>query len=214
MKFTKSKFFSFFTFSLLISEYSIAMTNDDQDYNNVRILKNESINVTFRDAGENDLPALNMLMRASKEAAGGSRYTKEYLDEFMKQLSVTPQVLAVSKIKQLFIDEKLAGFYSFYINDKDQLELDNFFLDPSCLYKGYGKILWSHCLNTAKEYKDKECFVLWSSLEAVSFYLKRGCVKIGEKPSPADVSLIQPMFQYNLESAMKVDNKEVKNVYL
>ena len=156
--------------------------------------------ITFRDATEDDLPALNALMRSSKELAG--RYKKEYLDEFMKQLSVTSKVLAVSKVKVLFIENKLAGFYSFYINDTDQLELDNFFLAPDVLYKGYGKVLWSHCLDTAREYKDRRHFILWSSLEGVSFYLKRGCVKIGEKPSPADTTLVQPMFQYNLSNEL------------
>ncbi len=172
---------------------SPAMENRESDINN-----NGAPRVTFRDATESDLPALNTLMRTSKEAAGGANYTQEYLDEFMKLLSVTPEVLAVSKVKKLFVNEELAGFYSFYINDKDQLELDNFFLTPNFLYKGYGKVMWTQCLETAKEYKDRSYFILWSSLEAVSFYSKRGCKKIGEKPSPADKTRVQPMFQYNL----------------
>jgi N-acetylglutamate synthase-like GNAT family acetyltransferase len=108
---------------------------------------------TFQDATEADLPSLNTLMRASKEKAGGDNYTKEYLDEFMKLLSVTPEVLEISKVKILFVDQTLAGFYSFYINEGKELELDNFFLDPKFLYQGYGKKLWAHCLATAQEYK-------------------------------------------------------------
>jgi len=115
----------------------------------------------------------------------------------MDLLSVTPEVLKVSKVKKLLVEKDLAGFYSFYINDEDQLELDNFFLAPNYLYQGYGKTLWSHCLKTAKEY-NRDFFILWSSLEAVPFYLKRGCVKIGEKPSPADETLIQPMLRYTI----------------
>jgi hypothetical protein len=99
-------------------------------------------------------------MRSSKEAVGKTQYTEEYMNKFMSLLSVTPEVLKVSKVKKLFVDEKLAGFYSFYINDKNQLELDNFFLASAFLYQGYGKILWSHCLNTAKEYESRDHFIL------------------------------------------------------
>jgi len=156
-------------------------------------------NIDFRDALEEDLPNLNSLMRRSKEVAGGSNYTKEYLDKFMKELSVTPKVLAVSKIEILLVDQKVAGFYSFYINDGTELELDNFFLAPEFLYQNFGKRMWSHCLGTAEEYEGRKQFVLWSSLEAVNFYTKRGCKKIGEKPSPADLTRIQPMFRYDLK---------------
>lgn len=156
--------------------------------------------IEFRDAVEDDLPHLNSLLRHSKEVAGESNphYTVRYLDDFMDKLSVTPEVLRVSKVKVLYVDDQLAGFYSFYINSDEELELDNFFLDPKFLYQGYGKKLWDHCLLTAQEYKGIRHFVLWSSLEGVDFYTKRGCVKIDEKPSPADKTLIQPMMKYDL----------------
>jgi N-acetylglutamate synthase-like GNAT family acetyltransferase len=180
-----------FLILFLFDQHASAMIKekDNNSYKNVHM--------TFHDATIEDLPSLNNLMRSSKETVGKTRYTEEYLDKFMSLLSVTPDVLKVSKVKKLFVEEKLAGFYSFYINDENQLELDNFFLDPAFLYKGYGKTLWSHCLDTAKEYEGRDHFILWSSLEAESFYSKRGCVKIGEKPSPADEKLIQPMLRYN-----------------
>lgn len=164
--------------------------------------------IQFRDAIEDDLPRLNSLMRQSKEEAGKSnpKYTVRYLDEFMERLSVTPEVLRVSKVKILYVDDELAGFYSFYINSDGNLELDNFFLDPKFLYQGYGKNLWNHCLITAREYEDKSYLILWSSLEAVNFYLKRGCVIIGEKPSPADSTLSQPMLKYDFPTGFGVND--------
>lgn len=165
----------------------------------IELLEVQGADTSFRDALKCDLPVLNTLMRVSKEAAGGSNYTQEYLDKFMEKLSVTPEVLAISKIKILYVGQEVAGFYSFYINDDTKLELDNFFLAPVFLYKGYGKILWDHCLNTAKEYQGRAYFVLWSSLEAIHFYQKRGCIQIGERPSPADLTRIQPLFQYNFQ---------------
>lgn len=164
----------------------------------------DSLEITFSDVVPEDLDSLNMLMRKSKEYVGGSRYTKEYLDEFMEKLSFTPNLLKVSKAKSLFVNSKLAGFYSFYINPSNQLELDNFFIDVDFLYKGFGKILWQHCLETAAAcYPDRTYFVLWSSLEGLSFYLKRGCIKIGEKPSPVDPKLVQPILKYNFSLLVK-----------
>lgn len=180
-------------FILLLLSQPIGAMNNDQE-----ITSQKGTPVIFHDATVEDLPNLNSLMRSSKEAVGKTRYTKAYLDEFMALLSVTPEILKVSKVKKLLVGEKLAGFYSFYINDKDQLELDNFFLDPAFLYQEYGKKLWFHCLETAKEYPSRDHFILWSSLEAVDFYAKRGCVKIGEKPSPADATLVQPLLRYDL----------------
>ena len=48
--------------------------------------------ISFRETLEADIPTLNVLMRRSKEVAGKSRYTKEYLDDFMDKLSFTTEV--------------------------------------------------------------------------------------------------------------------------
>lgn len=146
---------------------------------------------------EEELPRLNALMRSSKEKVGDpSIYTKEYMDDFVRMLGLTPDLLAISKVITLQVDGKLAGFYSLYINSDNRLELDNFFLSPEFLYQGYGKKMLSHCLETAKSY-NRDSFIVWSSLEGVKFYEKMGFVKIGEKASPANLSLVQPLFQYN-----------------
>ena len=160
-------------------------------------------NTTFHDITPGDLPELNKLMRSSKKAAS-KRYTEEYMDQFMELLSFTPEVLKKSKAKKLLVEGELAGFYSFYVNKDGFLELDNFFLAPQFLFKGYGKFLWEESLRTAREYGEQAHFIIWSSLEACTFYLKRGCIKIGEKPSPVDESLMQPLFTYSL---IAVDDK-------
>lgn len=155
------------------------------------------VNIISRAVVEADLVHLNRLMLESKRTAGGDNYSTEYLDEFMRKLSFTPEILKVSKAEVLLKDATRVGFYSLYINEDGELELDNFFVGPQYLYKGYGKMLWDLCLAMARTY-GKHSFILWSSKEAEEFYKKRGCVKIGEKPSPADPKRIQPLLKYVL----------------
>lgn len=157
-------------------------------------------NIISRAVVEADLVHLNRLMLESKKTAGGDNYSTEYLDEFMRKLSFTPEILKVSKAEVLLKDTTIVGFYSLYLNEDGELELDNFFVGPQYLYKGYGKMLWDLCLAMARTY-GKHSFILWSSKEAEEFYKKRGCVKIGEKPSPADTKRIQPLLKYVLGSS-------------
>lgn len=149
----------------------------------------------FRIVLPTDLEALNDLMIDSKKAAGGANYSDEYLRNFRRELSLTPEILKISKAEALVIGNIYIAFYSFYMNPDKQLELDNFFVAAKYLHRGYGKLLWARCLTMATTF-GKDSFILWSSPEAVDFYKKRGCVKIGEKASPADRSRIQPLLKF------------------
>lgn len=131
-------------------------------------------------ATENDIEAINQLLRISKAHWG---YDEEFLDRFMENFSINVERLKKTTTRLFYVDDKLAGLFGFIINEDDLLELDNFFLHPDYLGKGFGYKLWHACCDTAKELGKNE-FIIWSDPNAENFYLKMGCEKIGVRKSP------------------------------
>ncbi len=74
------------------------------------------------------------------------------------------------------------GFYSFSVGRKKS-ELDNFFIDPGYIGKGFGQKMWLIMVEDFKAHGISK-FILWSDPGAEAFYKKMGCVKIGVKKSP------------------------------
>ncbi len=139
---------------------------------------------------------INHLLRISKGYWG---YDDEFLDSFIKKLGITTTYIDKHTIKLFKIDDRLAGFFNFIINDDGLLELDNFFLHPDYIGQGIGRKLWNACCQTAKELgKDK--FILWSEPNAENFYLKMGCVKIGFRQAPLLPKRYSPLLKYKMQN--------------
>lgn len=152
-----------------------------------------NMKMKFKNAQYEDLEAINQLLRLSKGYWG---YDKNFMDCFMQLFNINPEYLNNNITKLLYVDEKLAGFYSFVDND-DQFELDCFFLHPNFIGKGLGLTMWLDCCKTAKEQRKLE-FIIWSDPGAESFYQKRGCVKIGTRQSPLMSDRHLPLLKYQL----------------
>jgi streptomycin 6-kinase len=150
--------------------------------------------INVKNATLNDIDLLNKLLCCSKSYWG---YDEKFMNLFMEKLSITKNYLENNNVKIAFFDTSIAGFYSFSINSDGDLELDNFFLHPNYIGKGLGSELWNACCNTAKEY-NKEFFIIWSDPNAEAFYLKMGCKKIGERPSPMMRDRNPPVLKYVL----------------
>lgn len=110
-------------------------------------------------------------------------YDNDFMNKFMDIFQLTKNYLETNHAWLLYENKKLIGFYSLSITPDNQLELDNFFIAPDYIGKGFGKILWDHVIDTAR-YLEKSEFILWSDPGADGFYEKMGCIKIGTKKSP------------------------------
>lgn len=153
-----------------------------------------SKNIFVTDATHKDLDLLNHILRLSKAYWG---YNDAFLDLFMQKLSLTGDYLQKSTTKLFFVDNDLAGFYSFSMQKNGSLELDNFFLHPDYIGKGLGIFLWRECCKTARKLGKNE-FTLWSDPNAESFYLKMGCEKIGVRKSPMMPNRYPAVFRYRI----------------
>jgi len=151
--------------------------------------------IEFKDATFNDLNNINDLLRLSKAYWG---YDAAFLDLFMEKLGITDTYMQQHAIKLLYVDNQLAGFFNFGINNENLFELDNFFLYPSCIGQGLGRKLWEACCRVAME-QGKDEFIIWSDPNAENFYLKMGCEKIGVRQSPIIPDRYAPILKYKVK---------------
>lgn len=154
------------------------------------------MSIVIKNAELNDLSSINHLMRLSKGYWG---YDEKFLNQFIQELGVTKEYLQNNITKLFYLDEKLIGFYSFIKEKDNTLVLDNFFLHPDYIKQGLGRELWGSSCNTARHLGYDE-FILFSDPNAESFYLKLGCFKIGEIPSPMVSNRVNPILKYKLKT--------------
>ena len=86
------------------------------------------------------------------------------------------------KFIKLKKDDKLIGYYSFQSVDYEKVKLDNLFIDPEFIGRGYGKILMSHFFKQAKNKGFKNIY-LDSDPNAEKFYQNLGFKVIGQLES-------------------------------
>jgi N-acetylglutamate synthase-like GNAT family acetyltransferase len=132
----------------------------------------------FRNAVSDDAPMLDALMVRSKASWG-------YDDAMMAALRPTYGIDAAYLVtyETVVAEEggQVVGFYALSALDVlgEQIELDSLFLEPSFIGKGYGKQLWEHAVNAARE-KSAERLVLTADPNAEAFYAAQGATTLGE----------------------------------
>jgi GNAT superfamily N-acetyltransferase len=125
-----------------------------------------------------DDKALTDLTMRSKGYWG---YSPAQLKKWTSQLTITKYYLNKFKVCKLVEGEKLLGYYSWAGRPPLAL-LDNMFIDPDHLHKGYGSLLMNDFLKKAKAAGYKKARVN-SDPNATGFYLKFRFVKVGELQS-------------------------------
>lgn len=148
---------------------------------------------------KDDLYKVNLLMHRSKSYWG---YDEAFMNKFMPLFQMTFDYLEKNTAK-LFceFDEHQCcqpiGFYSFSLSAEENCELDNFFIDPGYIGKGFGKKMWGLFIEDIKSCGVNK-FTLWSDPGAEAFYNKMGCIKIGVKKSPMMPDRYPVVFEYTI----------------
>ena len=134
-------------------------------------------------------------------------YDKAFIESCRDDLTVTKEDIHNSPIYVIEdIDEKgqkrlvgLAGFNYPEQGEEDFApEILLFFIEPCAMGRGYGKALWKHMLQVAKE-KGWPSFLIASDPNAKVFYEKMGATLIGEEPSTVQPGRMLPLLQYQIE---------------
>jgi len=122
------------------------------------------------------------------------KYDEEYLVAAREYIKISASEIECDHVYLYEDDHEILGFYHFTCRQETS-ELIWFFIHPSSIGKGIGKILWTHLLSITKELEIKE-FLIKSDQNAEAFYIKQGAKRIGLKPSTVNADIQLPLLTY------------------
>ncbi|WP_433764900.1 GNAT family N-acetyltransferase [Flavobacterium ginsenosidimutans] len=123
-----------------------------------------------------DNEILTSITKKSKAYWG---YSDEQIQKWDKNLTISKDYIREHSVFKLVDNDLIMGYYSFIFENDKTVELDNLFVLPEYIGKGFGKYLLLDFLNRMKEI-GIEKITLDSEPNAVEFYLKMGFAKVGE----------------------------------
>lgn len=106
-------------------------------------------------------------------------YSEEQILNWSDNLTITIDYIEENAVFKLVDENTIIGYYSYIREEKYQVKLDNLFILPEYIGKGFG----THLMNDFLErMRNEKCLkiILDSEPNAESFYIKIGFQKIGE----------------------------------
>ena len=119
-----------------------------------------------------------ILTEITKKSKAYWGYSEEQLLKWSDNLTVTPVYIESNNIFKLTTNLLIIGYYSYIIKEEKTAYLDNMFIAPEYIGKGFGKFLINDFLNRMKTENFKK-ITLHSEPNAELFYQKMGFIKIG-----------------------------------
>ncbi len=120
-----------------------------------------------------------ILTEITKKSKGYWGYSVEQILQWDKNLTITQEYIKGNYVFKLLNEDLIIGYYSYFIEEKKNVILDNLFIRPEYIGKGFGKYLMDDFLNKIRE-SEFEKIILDSEPNAEAFYSKVGFVKVGE----------------------------------
>jgi ribosomal protein S18 acetylase RimI-like enzyme len=124
----------------------------------------------------NDNDVLTEITKKSKAYWG---YSEEQILKWNNNLTISADYIENNFVYKLVNNGKIVGYYSYLIKEEKNVILDNLFVLPEYIGKGFGKYLMTDFLNRVRNDKFEK-ITLDSEPNAENFYLKIGFKKIGE----------------------------------
>jgi GNAT superfamily N-acetyltransferase len=90
-----------------------------------------------------DSEILTTITKRSKAYWG---FSEEILKEWEHLLTVTKDYIEENEVHKLVVNDRIIGYYSYYAIDESTIKLDNMFILPDYIGKGFGKLLMNDFL--------------------------------------------------------------------
>lgn len=132
--------------------------------------------MTIKKAIPNDHKILTEITKKSKAHWG---YSDEQIEIWSEFLTVSKEYIETKSVYNLIVDNKIIGYYSFFHESENTIKLDNLFVLPEFIGKGFGIVLMQDFLIRSVSSNAKK-IVLNSEPNAEDFYIKFGFVKVGQ----------------------------------
>ena len=148
---------------------------------------------TIRQASPDEAQLLTTLTLQSKAYWG---YDAEFMATAVAELTITPEYIAQYAVFILQAGDDILGYCSL-VDHGDELLLDNLFIAPEYIGKGYGSLLWHHTVDQAR-LKGYQAILLDADPNAAPFYEKLGAVQFSEVPSNIQPGRTLPRMRFSL----------------
>ncbi|WP_445430987.1 GNAT family N-acetyltransferase [Chryseobacterium indoltheticum] len=127
-------------------------------------------------ANTHDYRVLTDITKKSKAYWG---YSDEQMKKWSDLLTITEEYIQNNEVYKLIINQSIVAYYSYFEIEKDSVRLDNLFVSPENIGKGYGKLLMNDFILKIKK-SEAQRIILDADPNAQKFYENFGFVKIGE----------------------------------
>lgn len=124
-------------------------------------------------------------------------YHPNLLEAVRPELTLTPDYIRTNPVYILEIDQSIKGFYALRHLPDEAVDLEFLFIDPEVIGGGYGRKMWQHAVQTAKQHGCRYMFID-SDPYAETFYQAMGAQRIAHSESPAHPGSMIPLMRYAL----------------
>ena len=138
-------------------------------------IENAGKNMTIELANKSDHEILTAITKKSKSYWG---YSEEQIKIWSDLLTITERYIETTIVYKLAVDKITIGYYSYFHENEKNIRLDNLFVLPEYIGKGFGQILMDDFLNRLHSLGINKV-ILHSEPKAERFYAKFGFVKVG-----------------------------------
>ena len=125
-------------------------------------------------ATQNDHKILTQITKKSKAYWG---YSEEQIEKWNDNLTISQNYIQTNSVFKLLINNTIIGYYSYINKQENTVKLDNLFILPYYIGKGFGKYLIQDFLIRMRDNNYKKV-TLDSEPNAEKFYQKMGFKKI------------------------------------
>lgn len=126
-----------------------------------------------------DNEILTIITKKSKAYWG---FSEDVLKEWEHLLTITRDYIEQNKVYKLVENNQVIGYYSYFFVNENTIKLDNIFILPEFIGKGFGKILMNDFLRNTKQL-NIEKITLDAEPNAENFYKTFGFERIGQLES-------------------------------
>jgi len=130
-------------------------------------------------AGIADSEILTAITKKSKAYWG---FSEDVLKEWEHLLTITKGYIGKNEVYKLVQNDQIIGYYSYFSTDENTIKLDNIFILPDFIGKGFGKILMNDFLKNIKQLGINRV-TLDAEPNAEKFYKTFGFETIGQLES-------------------------------
>lgn len=126
-----------------------------------------------------DIEDNEILTSITKKSKAYWGFSEDILKGWEHLLTVTKDYIEKNEVYKLVKDEQVIGYYSYFPATEKTIKLDNIFILPEFIGKGFGKILMSDFLKKIRR-SDIDKITLDAEPNAEKFYEYFGFQKVGQ----------------------------------